>query len=103
MKIPAFLAASYSSDLRLTATVSHALNRIEDHISATRMVFFPEYTDHSVSHIELTAQTALDLATLPARGLMTPVDAAALMVAVSLHDLGMHLTKEGFESLISRQ
>src|SRR5260370_12512784 len=101
MKIPAFLAASYSSDLRLTATVSHALNRIEDHISATRMVFFPEYTDHSVSHIELTAQTALDLATLPARGLMTPVDAAALMVAVSLHDLGMHLTKEGFESLIS--
>ncbi|WP_461317832.1 HD domain-containing protein [Bradyrhizobium embrapense] len=55
------------------------------------MVFFPEYTDHGISHIELTLQTALDLANAPSRGLLTPVDAAVLTLAVSLHDFGMHL------------
>jgi molecular chaperone HtpG len=64
--------------------------------------FFPEYTDHSVTHIELTLQTAFDLATGPARGLLTSADAVALVVAVGLHDLGMYLTRDGFESLITR-
>jgi molecular chaperone HtpG len=66
------------------------------------MVFFPEYTDHSVTHLELTLQTALDLATNPSRGLLTPGDGASLVVAVGLHDCGMYLSRDGFESLIAR-
>jgi len=66
------------------------------------MVFFPEYTDHSVTHLELTLQTALDLATAPARGLLTSSDAATLATAVALHDCGMYLSRDGFESLVAR-
>ena len=73
MKIPSFLQALYSPDLRLSAFTSHALSRIEDHVVSTRMVFFPEYTDHGIRHIELTLQTALDFATAPARELLTPI------------------------------
>ncbi len=101
MIIPSFLSATFGSDHKLAAFVSHAVGAVEAHIDANRMVFFPEYTDHSVRHIELTLQSALDLATLPARGLLTATDAAALVTAVTLHDAGMHITKDGFESLIA--
>jgi molecular chaperone HtpG len=101
MKIPAFLNATYSSDLKLNAFVSQSLAQIEAHIDANKLIFFPEYTDHSVKHIELVLQTAIDFASPAARGQLTTIDASALAVGVSLHDLGMYLTKDGFESLLS--
>jgi molecular chaperone HtpG len=102
VKIPPFLEASYQSDHSLASFVSTAVGKIDGHISSNRLEFFPEYTDHSITHVELTLQTAFDLATGPARGLLTSADAAALTVAVGLHDLGMYLTRDGFESLIAR-
>jgi molecular chaperone HtpG len=102
VKIPPLLESSYQSDHSLASFASGALSKIQGHISSNRLEFFPEYTDHSVTHIELTLQTAFDLATGPARGLLTSADAVALVVAVGLHDLGMYLTRDGFESLIAR-
>jgi signal transduction histidine kinase len=101
MKIPPFLEAAYRSDHAVESFVSSAIVRIVGHIASNRMVFFPEYTDHSITHIELTLQTALDLASGPARGLLTSLDAAVLVVAVALHDFGMYLSRDGFESLIA--
>jgi molecular chaperone HtpG len=102
VRIPPFLESSFQSDHSLASFVSTAVGKIDSHISSNRMEFFPEYTDHSVRHIELTLQTAFDLATGPARGLLTSADAGALVVAVGLHDLGMHITRDGFESLIAQ-
>ena len=101
VRVPPFLELSYRSDLGLELFVSSALARIEGHIASNRMVFFPEYTDHSITHVELTLQTAFDLANPEARGLLSSFDAAALVVAVALHDFGMYLTRDGFESLIA--
>ena len=67
MKVPAFLNATYSDDLKLNAFVSHSLAQIEAHIEANKPIFFPEYTDHSVKHIELVLQTAIDFASPAAR------------------------------------
>ena|SRR5215211_7827141 len=102
MKVPRLLEEAYGADHGLSSFVSFALARIDDHISSNRMVFFPEYTDHGITHLELTLQTAIDLATDAARCLLTSSDAAVLTVAVALHDFGMHLTLDGFNSLISR-
>src|SRR5580692_2270 len=101
MKIPPFLDAAYRSDHKLTSFVATAVGKITGHISSNRMVFFPEYTDHSVTHLELTLQTALDLAAIPSRDLLTAIDAASLVVAIGLHDCGMYLSRDGFESLIA--
>ncbi len=101
MRIPSFLEAKYRGDHRLNALATSAWGKIEAHIASSRMVFFPEYTDHGVQHTELTLQTALDSATARARELITASDASCLTIAVGLHDLGMHLTKDGFESLIA--
>jgi molecular chaperone HtpG len=62
----------------------------------------PNITDHGISHLELTLQTSFDLATDTAQGLLTANDAGVLVVAVALHDFGMYLTRDGFESLISK-
>jgi molecular chaperone HtpG len=100
VKIPPFLESAYQSDHKIASFVSTALSKIVGHIASNQMVFFPEYTDHSVTHLELTLQTALDVATAPARGLLTSSDAATLATAVALHDCGMYLSRDGFESLI---
>jgi molecular chaperone HtpG len=102
MQVPRLLEAKYQSDHKLLSWVSSALARIDDHVRHNRMIFFPEYTDHSISHLEAVLQTALDLATGDARDLLTSQDAAVLVVAVALHDFGMYLTKDGFETLISK-
>jgi molecular chaperone HtpG len=102
MKIPPHLANGYRTDHALDSFVSTSLDRIEGHISANSLVFFPEYTDHGIEHIEATLQTAFDFATDDAKKLITPVDATVLCVSVGLHDLGMYLTREGFESLIAK-
>jgi molecular chaperone HtpG len=103
MKIPPFLESAYQSDHKLVSFVSSAVGKIDSHVMSNRMVFFPEYTDHGIKHFELTLQTTLDLANGPSRGLLTSIDAAALVVAVALHDFGMHLTRDGFESLVAQQ
>lgn len=103
MKIPAILSSLYQNDHQLSAFVTSALSAISSHVISSRMEFFPEYTDHNVSHLEGVINTATSLMTEEARSLLTPEDAAVLCVAVALHDLGMHLTKDGFATLVSEQ
>jgi molecular chaperone HtpG len=100
MKIPIVLENKYRTEHKLNSFVSTAIARIEGHLRANPMVFFPEYTDHGISHVESTLQTTVDLATSEAQNLMTAADCVAIAVAVGLHDLGMYLTRDGFESLI---
>jgi hypothetical protein len=101
MLIPKLLEDKYRSDHKLNAFVSAAIGRIEGHIKANSLIFFPEYTDHGIGHLESTLQTAADLATPRSQTLITPTDAASLVLAVGLHDLGMYLTRDGFETLIA--
>ena len=63
------------------------------------MVFFPEYTDHNVSHFQAVLETAVDLATEKSLEILTDTDLVVLTTSVMLHDLGMHLTKDGFPAV----
>lgn len=101
MKVPSILKNLYSAEHAAESFTSHALSKIAGHVEASKLEFFPEYTDHSVSHLELTLQTAIDLATEKSVGHLSASDAAVLSVAVALHDFGMHLTREGFDTLIA--
>ncbi|RWP40050.1 MAG: hypothetical protein EOR04_20270 [Mesorhizobium sp.] len=101
MKIPTLLASLYQNDHSLSAFVTTAVGTISSHISSSRMEFFPEYTDHNVTHLEGVLSTTTSLMTEEAKALLTPEDAAVLCVATALHDFGMHISKEGFQTLIS--
>ena len=62
MKVPPFLELAYRSDHGLEYFVASALAKIDAHIASNRMIFFPQYTDHGITHLELTLQSAFDLA-----------------------------------------
>jgi hypothetical protein len=59
VRIPPFLESLFSRDTRLSAFVAYSLDRVSRHILANPMIFFPEYTDHSIEHLELTLQIFL--------------------------------------------
>src|ERR1700722_9517923 len=74
--------------------------------------FFPEYTDHATRHVESVLMTADALISDTAYSvksgvtpveLLSPQDAAALAVSVFLHDIGMHLTFDGFMTLVEKR
>jgi molecular chaperone HtpG len=101
MRIPAFLHALYRDNHKLDSFASSVVAAVDGYVKANSLVFFPEYTDHGISHLELTLQTAFDLANDEARSRLTPSDAVALVAGVCLHDFGMYLSRDGFESLVS--
>jgi len=101
MRIPNILKETYSSTHTTESFSSYSLGKIAKIVEASRLEFFPEYTDHGTNHLELTLQTAIDLATPRALKHITALDAAVLSTATALHDLGMHVTRDGFETLIA--
>jgi molecular chaperone HtpG len=100
MKIPQRLSNLIESDRQVSGIVNGAISRFEPWVGNSQMPFFPEYTDHSISHIEDVIRTAIDLATERSRELMSPKDAAVLVLGICLHDCAMHVTEDGFLSLI---
>lgn len=101
MIIPEDLKDKYTTNHNISALIEKAVGRIEQHIkSVQKMCFFPEYTDHSITHLEDVLQTSWNLATKESRDKLSDKDCAALIVGVCLHDFGMWITYEGFLSLI---
>jgi hypothetical protein len=74
-------------------------------LSDNELPFFPAYTDHGREHVERTLHAAEALvpeeAWEPRRRLLQPADAAVLVCATILHDLGLHLRARGFMELVA--
>lgn len=100
MKLPDRLEEIIKKDQVLYATVHDSIARFEPWINENRMVFFPEYTDHSIKHVEEVLQTAVDLMTHEAQDKITSHDAAVLTLGICFHDCAMHLSEDGFLTLI---
>lgn len=101
MKIPSELEAKLKDNHELYGWAMQCVYATCDHIKSNSMVFFPEYTDHGIDHIELTLQAAVDMATSESKNMLSDFDSAVLIVSVALHDFGMYITRDGFESLIA--
>jgi molecular chaperone HtpG len=101
MKIGREISSLYENNSEIGSFVQSSVSGIISHIKANRMEFFPEYTDHDVTHLEQVLSTASSFITRDSWELFTAEDAGILVVSVALHDFGMHLTKDGFETLVS--
>lgn len=66
-------------------------------------IFFPEYTEHGIPHIQRVLDSAVYLLTDAALEHFTDNDAIVLTAGVLLHDIAMHLSKEGFRGLLKKQ
>jgi molecular chaperone HtpG len=109
MEIPHRLRSSIAADDELQAIVFTALSNSKSFFEE-RPTFFPEYTDHSLRHVEGVLRSAdaliptgshYDRGPGEGHGPFTPADSATLTLAVLFHDLGMHLTWDGFRNLIA--
>lgn len=100
MELPKILKEKLELNPKVYAWVLSSLSRFEPWIVENRMVFFDEYTDHSIIHVEDVIRTAVDLMTEEALEQITPQDAAVLIIGICFHDSAMHLSEEGFFSLV---
>src|SRR6266436_6069468 len=99
--IPSRLMELLQRDQSVCGCILSTAALFEPILSNSSLPFFPEYTDHSIEHLQGVLNTADALIAEPSRPYLTPSDAGALILGVILHDLGLHLTEDGFASLIS--
>lgn len=85
----------------LNAAVFGTLATVSPLVASSSLPFFPDYTEHGIDHLRSVLRTADALIPDSCRQELTAADAATLILAVLLHDLGMHLTESGFLALIA--
>jgi molecular chaperone HtpG len=81
--------------------IANTIAAIEQLYDDNQMFFFKEYTDHGINHLQEVLDSSSDLITAAAYSQMTPESVCALVMAILLHDIGMHMSWEGFKSLIN--
>src|SRR6202041_3271425 len=100
MQIPKRLAYVLEREQPLDGAVKLSISQFEPWIKNSNLPFFPEYTKHDIEHIEWVLRTAVGLIRDDSWESGTPADAAVLILAVLLHDCAMHLSEDGFFSLL---
>jgi len=101
IKLPALLKERLA-DATHEPAVRKALREFGNWFGESKQTFFPDYTNHGIQHIEQVLETAANLIPRKKKVLaaFSKDDAAALILAVLLHDSALHLSKAGFYTLI---
>jgi hypothetical protein len=66
-----------------------------------KVEFFAEYTNHGSKHVEEVLNAAANLITEESYNFLNTKDIFVLIVAVLLHDVGMHISSEGAKKIFS--
>lgn len=101
VRIPSRLENLLTGDKSLQGSVLLSTQAFEPILKDNKMPFFPEYTDHGIEHVESVMRTADALISDGAWDQVSAADAAVLVLACLLHDIAMHLSEDGFVSLVS--
>jgi molecular chaperone HtpG len=103
VQIPEKLEDILKRDQKLHAALILSIAEFEPWLRLSGSPFFPEYTDHGPKHLTETLDTCCAITRDDAWPTITPQDAGALILAVLLHDCAIHLTEDGFVSLITQE
>jgi len=101
LNIPPRIKDLLESDMLHYGFVMESITKLTPWLNDNKTVFFPEYTDHGFVHINEVLQTAASIVTDESYDILSPADAAAMVVSILLHDCAMHLTEDGFYSLVN--
>src|SRR5262245_7270667 len=101
--LPSLLSDLLATDLSLDGGIRTAVAEFMPILDAAPPPFFPEYTDHGTKHIHGVLQRAVSLMSDESASKLTAEDAAVLVLAVLLHDLGMHIRKDGLIALLAAE
>lgn len=101
IKIPNTLNSILDTNYKLKGFISTSLDNLNPWISDNKLPFFPDYTDHGHQHIAQVVDSACKIITPDSLELITPEDTAAIIISAVLHDCAMHISEDGFFSLIN--
>lgn len=88
---------------RLSGAVKILLSKFSEWLYENRLIFFPEYTDHGIAHVQSVLNTSEKLITSEAFKLLTPEDIYVLTSSILLHDCAMHIDKPGLIELLGNE
>jgi molecular chaperone HtpG len=81
--------------------ISDVVDRFSQILDENQLFFFEEYTDHGIKHIESVLQTAANMIPpLTCQNFIDAKNSTALILAIVLHDIGMHLSFSSFKFLV---
>jgi hypothetical protein len=99
---PSLLQEKLRQDTALRSAVDGTFSDFIQWFSDSKTPFFNEYTDHGPKHIHEVLTTAVELMPERSRELLTPQDAAMLVLVILLHDSALHLSEAGFKALLEK-
>lgn len=104
MNIPTEFRTLLEKNQKLDGIVKYTISQYENILKENNLYFFEEYTDHGINHIESVLSSTLKI--IPNSTIQNFLKEETQSVAIYilstiLHDIGMHITPEGFFSLIS--
>ena len=83
--------------------IKTALHLFSQWLYTNQLVFFPEYTDHGVNHVQDVLNTADSILRDSSLDILTPEDIYVLTSSILLHDCAMHISKAGLKDLINKE
>jgi histidine kinase/DNA gyrase B/HSP90-like ATPase len=101
LQIPETFTKILQADDTLHGAVMLSFAEFEPWLRLSGTPFFPEYTDHGPKHLTETIATAFAIVRDEAWPIVTPGDIAALVLSILLHDSAMHISDDGFISLVA--
>jgi hypothetical protein len=104
MKIPESLNNLTEKDQKLNGIINTTLSQYGEILKENNLYFFEEYTDHGIKHIESVLNSTVNIIPEETLKLFFKDDSKSIpiyILAAVLHDIGMHITPEGFYNLIS--
>lgn len=100
MNIPSRLKAILYQDEDLAANIITIVKPFVDILTKNDLYFFDEYTDHGIKHIENTLQSVENLTAEETFSVLTPKEVGVMIIAVVLHDIGMHTNTDMFKNML---
>ncbi|MEL7965121.1 ATP-binding protein [Vreelandella neptunia] len=100
-RFPKRLEEILKDNQQLNGAVLSSVHSFYAWLCDNKTPFFPEYTDHSLVHLNEVLFSADSIISDSSWSQITPEDAAALIISVLLHDCAMHLSEDGFYQLIA--
>src|SRR5919202_4608591 len=103
MRIPSRFQTKLDQDQSLDGIVKSVVSLYSHFLVEHNIEFFPEYTNHGITHIEEILIAADDL--MPDdtfNHVLKPIDVSILILCAVLHDSGMHLNIDLFAELVDK-
>ena len=98
--IPERLLARLSEHQEVLGGVLNAVAKWMPYLRENKLTLFPGFPDHGPQHLNDVLATADLFITEPAAAKLSSHDVAALVLAVMLHDIAMHLSVAGLKLLV---